>query len=52
MIKDWRRENDLEDRHCVVFAAAIARQYHQLAARLVGLYEHITSKALENEKAG
>jgi hypothetical protein len=27
-------------------------EYHQLAARLVGLYEHITSKALENEKAG
>lgn len=27
-------------------------EYQELAARLVELYEHITSKALENEKAG
>ncbi|WP_366520712.1 hypothetical protein [Accumulibacter sp.] len=27
-------------------------EYHALAARLMELYEHITAKALENEKAG
>ncbi len=27
-------------------------QYHELAAKLIGLYEHITAKALENEKTG
>jgi hypothetical protein len=27
-------------------------EYHELAAKLIALYEHITSRALENEKAG
>lgn len=27
-------------------------EYQELAARLIGLYEHITAKALANEKTG
>jgi hypothetical protein len=39
---------DMED---VKQLVARSPEYHQLAAKVVGLYEEITAKALENEKS-
>lgn len=40
---------DMEDARAMV---ARHPEYHEIAARLIDLYEQITAKALENEKAG